>query len=210
MMVVLLNCQELFRTLFGIIYAFGSNSYGQFGDRKSRSQALVVKGLDNKTTTQLTCVENFSTSADSSGDVYVWCSIEDGQIDPAIATVLYQRMVRERNERRRNENPYWRISNTNNNNDNNNGAPSRSSPNLREHIAATQARVLGIAQKEEKKKNEDSVTATTAANESGGELDDDNDNNGSENENKDQSKTDEENELSGDCLMVVELVVLSS
>ena len=176
MMVVFIRCQELFHTSFGIIYAFGSNSYGQLGDRKSLSQALIVKGLDNETTTQLTCVENFSTAPDSSGDVYVWGSIENGQLDPAIAIVLYQRMVR--------ENLYWCISN-NNNNDNNNGRPRRS-PDLREHIEATQARVIGIAQTEEK----------------GGKLDDDDsDNNGNENENKDQSKTDEENELSGDALL---------
>ena len=179
----------LFRTSFGIIFAFGLNSCGQFGDRKSRSQTSVVGGLDNKTTTQLACAKYFSIGADSSGNVYVSGSIEDRQI----ANVLYERIIFEQNE-----NSYLNTSNNNNNNDNNNDsnndAPNRLSLNLIEQIEATQAHVCGIAQD-----NDDRVTVTTAANESGGRLDD-------ENDNKDQSKTDEhktneENELNGDALI---------
>ena len=73
---------------------------------------------------------------------------------------------------------------------------------MREQIEATQAQE---EKNDEKKENDDSVTTTTATNCSGG-LDDDNDNNGNENENKDESKTHEnerndENELSEDALL---------
>ena len=190
------SAHTLFRALFGIIYAFGSNSYDQFGDRKSRFQTSVVKGLDYETTTQLACAKD-------SGIAHVCGSIDDGRIviDPAIANVLYERMIFERNlnERRRNENPYLKAGNNNNNNtDNNSGAPNRLSPDLREHIESTSI-CSYVAQEEEKmKENDDSVTATTAANEGGGGLDDDDNDN---NQNGNEHKINEENELIRDVLL---------
>ena len=100
-----------------------------------------------------------------------------------IAMVLYERVLFEGKERRRNENVYL---NTGNNNNNNNSVHQIDCGLIKENRLKQQAPVRDIAQNEEKtKENDVSVSAATAANKSGGGLDvDDNDNN--ENENKDK------------------------
>ena len=92
--------------------------------------------------------------------VYVW-GIEDGKI----ANILYKRMIFERNERRRNENPYL---NTGDNNNNNN-ALSRLSPSLREQIL--------VLHKKKKKKECHTTTTTVTEIVGGSGFDDDDDSN---------------------------------
>ncbi len=60
------NSHTLFRTAFGRVYAFGSNSYGQLGigDRVARTQPQLVKQLEGKKIMQLACGSNFSMAVD--------------------------------------------------------------------------------------------------------------------------------------------------